>query len=153
MQMVNSPTRSALSSPEDTLSDPTPQRPDKIEPNSTACVSTASLSSERRSLLRLLRSIAFGRIENLRVRGGEPIVDSDTRWVRVVKLNAVRQDEGSGSTDEYIIKAHVAALFREFELLQDGLILRVEVRHGLPVLAEVFEGTPHGELSRLTEQA
>ena len=45
------------------------------------------LSPPRRRLIELMQSINFGRLENLRVRGGEPVLsDPDVVIVREIKF-------------------------------------------------------------------
>ena len=47
---------------------------------------TQDLSPEQRSLVDLMRVHQFGRIDNMAVRAGEPILNSDLKVVRVARL-------------------------------------------------------------------
>jgi hypothetical protein len=83
-----------------------------------------------------MRQYQFGRIENLRVVAGQPILRPDTRIVRVARIN------GSGDIPEVSIhgeselKPAVRDLFGHLKKLSSAIALRLEFRHGLPCLLE-----------------
>src|SRR5690242_11388676 len=91
---------------------------------------SSDLSSEQRTLVRLIREQRFGRIENLPVRAGQPIFNSDVKVVRVSKLGSESVvPEGSGS-EEFELKRPLVYLFEELDRLQNGVIVLLEFRHG-----------------------
>jgi hypothetical protein len=83
-----------------------------------------------------MRAHQFGRIENMAVRGGEPILSSDLRVVRVARLGGGSDPAKVTRTDVFELKRQVRDLFDELERLQDGTVIRLEFRHGLPFLLE-----------------
>ena len=91
-----------------------------------------SLSPERRSLVALCQSLPFGRLENLRVAGGEPILDPPPRIVREVKLGGENDPRPELAQGDFVLKSQLVDLFFEFDKLGDGNILVLEVKHGLP---------------------
>ena len=93
------------------------------------------LSPEHRALMDLMHVLQFGRIENMRVRAGEPILNSDLKVVRVARLGG-GSDPATVTTDAFELKKHVRDLFEELERLQDGTVISLEFRHGLPFLLE-----------------
>ncbi len=93
------------------------------------------LDSTERWLIAVMQQNQFGRIENLRVRGGTPVIDSEVRVVRVSRLGAGSTDE-SRKLDQEGLNLAIRDLLREFMSLGDGLVIRVEFRHGLPCLIE-----------------
>ena len=78
----------------------------------------------------------FGRIQNMPVRDGQPILDSTVNVVRVARLGSESDGMNSMANDEFELKRQVCDLFEELERLQDGTVIRLEFRHGLPFLLE-----------------
>jgi len=93
------------------------------------------LSPGQRSLVDLMHVHQFGRIENMRVRAGEPILNSDLKVVRVARLGG-GSDPATDTTDAFELKKHVRDLLEELERLQNGTVISLEFRHGLPFLLE-----------------
>lgn len=79
-----------------------------------------------------------GRIENLHVGSGQPVPARDVRVVRVAKLG----ESSSGPrqirkpTDFELKRAHLD-LLDELARLQNGVVQRLEFRHGLPTQIEI----------------
>ena len=94
-------------------------------------LSLRNLSSNRAGLLRLMQDLQFGRIESLNVARGEPVFDPYPRVVREVKLG-MRDGVKATSQEDFLLKAEVRELFVELAAIGDGVIDRIEVRHGLP---------------------
>jgi hypothetical protein len=94
------------------------------------------LSPAQRSLVDLMHVHQFGRIENMLVRAGEPILTSDVKVVRVARLGGTSDAARITSTVEFELKRHVRDLFEELERLHDGTVISLEFRHGLPFLLE-----------------
>ncbi|MFN8547764.1 MAG: hypothetical protein U0527_07265 [Candidatus Eisenbacteria bacterium] len=80
-------------------------------------------------------------VEQLHVRSGEPLCDPPPRVVREYKLTsdagAIRGRRGGDFTlrDEHV------AMLELIERLGDGVVERLEIRHGLPCLL-VVAGVP-----------
>jgi hypothetical protein len=94
------------------------------------------LSPGQRSLVELMHVHQFGRIENMSVRDGQPILDSNVKVVRVARLGGGSDAAKFIRTDEFGLKRQVRDLLEELERLQDGIVIRLEFRHGLPFLLE-----------------
>jgi hypothetical protein len=92
---------------------------------------------QQRSLVDLIREHQFGRIENMPVRKGQPILDRDLKIVRAMRLGGKSVRENAASTDEFELKRSVGSLFDELTRHGDGTVTRLEFRHGLPFLIEI----------------
>lgn len=113
---------------------PTARRPeDRRAPDSPA----------RQNLLTLISLIGFGRIENLTIRSGQPVLDPRPRITRERLLGA--RDEGaSDHTARTGCKPHVRELLAELDRIGEGVIDCLEVRHGLPFRITVVD-PPQGK--------
>ena len=99
----------------------------------------------------MLQDVRFGRVCGLRVRGGEPQLDSSApapRLVRTVKLGG--RSAAAGCSGDPKNSAHPAAAAADFALKREHLELLahldavgdctvdvIEVRDGLPFLMEL----------------
>ena len=94
------------------------------------------LSPGQRSLVELMHLHQFGRIENMPVRGGQPILDRDVKVVRVARLGNESDGTKSVAINEFELKKQVRDLFEKLERLHNGIVIRLEFRRGLPFLLE-----------------
>ena len=94
------------------------------------------LSREQRSLVDLMHVHQFGRIENMHVRGGQPILGSNVRVVRIARFESGNHRTTSVASNEFELKRSVRYLFGELTRLENGTVIRLEFRHGLPFLLE-----------------
>ena len=78
----------------------------------------------------------FGRIENMPVRDGKPVLDCNMKVVHVARLGSEHDRTKAVASNEFELKKQVRDLFEEMERLQDGTVIRLEFRHGLPFLLE-----------------
>jgi hypothetical protein len=83
-----------------------------------------------------MRENQFGRIENVAVRAGQPVVDQNLRVVRVARLGGESVGTKVPSQEEFELKQAVVDLVDELERLEDGTIVKLEFKHGLPFLLE-----------------
>ena len=74
----------------------------------------------------------FGRIGPFPVRGGEPDFTDPPKIVREVKLGATNDPHSKTGCEDFALKSQVVDLFAEFEEFGDGVVLWLEVKHGLP---------------------
>ena len=95
-------------------------------------ITLASLPSERRRLLKRMQQINFGRIENLVLKGGQPVLSPSPRVVREVKFGGENGPCPEASIEDFALKAQVVELLRYMDKLQDGVIGVLEIKHGLP---------------------
>ena len=105
----------------------------------------SSTSPARLDLLRLMRRINFGRIEQLPVRDGEPVLrgDAATRVYREVKFGGDNGPRGDAADlSDFALKRQVVELFEQFDALRDAQVQVLVVKHGLPFTMHVE--TPGG---------
>jgi hypothetical protein len=96
-----------------------------------AQVHFSSLGQDSRRLVALMRRIGFGRIESLRVAGGQPVYDPPPRVIREVKLGAEPASQKHDDTADFTVKKAVADLLAELTSVGTATVA-IEVRHGLP---------------------
>jgi hypothetical protein len=99
----------------------------------------AALSVPRQRLVELMQTINFGRIEDLAVRGGNPVFDPPPRIVREVKFGGENGPRPEQAAADFLLKAQVVELFQQFEQIGDGVIESIDVKHGLPFRMTVPE--------------
>ena len=92
-----------------------------------------SLTAEQQVLVETMRQHQFGRIENLRIRDGQPVV-ADLRVVRISRLGAAALK--APPAGDFELKRAVTDLLDELERIGNGIVVRLEFRHGLPFLLE-----------------
>jgi hypothetical protein len=99
---------------------------------------TRDLTIAQRRLLDVMSKCVFGRIENLPVEAGQPIFNQDVRIVRVARLDGESGGTKAPRSEEFALRQAVCNLFDELTQLQDGTVVRLEFRHGLPCLLETI---------------
>jgi hypothetical protein len=109
----------------------------------------SDLSSAGKVLVSTMRRVQFGRFEGLRIYNGDLIFDPPPRLVRVTKIGSSEKPEDS-ETDDWVLKAAVRDLFKEFARVQNGRIDRIVFHRGLPCLVEItidaIESSPRSTL-------
>lgn len=98
------------------------------------------LSPARQGLLELMQDANFGRIENLAVIGGEPVLAPRPVVVREHKFGGDNGPRPERDTADFVLKQRVVELFAFLDDLHDGVIDVLEVKHGLPFRMMVTEG-------------
>lgn len=105
----------------------------RLEKNAVSAFSTKrSLSASRRQLLELMQRYNFCRIENLEVRGGEPVFNPALRVTQDIKIGAENGPRPELEKHDFLLRAPVIELFQHFDRFGDGRIALIEVRYGLP---------------------
>jgi hypothetical protein len=94
-------------------------------------VRKSDLSPARQRLVELMQQINFGQIEQLKVRGGDPVLQPSPLVTREVKLGS-DDNAPRTKTGDFYLKPEVVDLFEQLDALGDGTVGRLEVRHGLP---------------------
>jgi len=97
-----------------------------------SALTKAALSPARARLVEVMQRLNFGRVEGLVVRRGEPVLDPPPRVVREVKFCTENGPRPETAKDDFALKAQVRELFAHMETMGDGIIARIEVKHGLP---------------------
>ncbi|MGB7323963.1 MAG: hypothetical protein WBD31_03770 [Rubripirellula sp.] len=99
----------------------------------------SSLSLQRQFLIETLQRINFGRLENLRFKAGEPILDESSRIFREHKFGGENGPRPESGKVDFALKKQLAELFRYFDDRGDGVVESLEVKHGLPFRMVVIE--------------
>jgi hypothetical protein len=100
---------------------------------------SGDLSDQQRAVLELMRA-QFGRIENMSIRAGQPVLDQDLKVVRVACLGGESGGTKPPAGDEFELKRAVCDLFDELARLGHGTVVKLEFKRGLPCRLET---TPH----------
>jgi len=98
---------------------------------------TRALNATERSFLAELTSIGFGRMERILVRDGALVLDPWPVTIRHLKLGAREEQSRPSPDQDFRLKRQVIEFFDQVRLLRSAVILRLEVRHGLPYAMEV----------------
>jgi hypothetical protein len=105
----------------------------------THALTKALLSPARRRLLEAHQRVNFGEIRGLRIHNGEPVFDPPPRLIYTIKLGGDNGPRPELEVNDFALKATVIELFWQLDRIGDGVIDRIEVRHGLPFLMTVSE--------------
>jgi hypothetical protein len=98
------------------------------------------LSPGQRALVELMRD-QFGRIENISIRAGQPVIEQHLKVVRVAGLGGESGGTKTPAGDEFELKRAVCDLFDELERLGHGTVVKLEFKRGLPCRLETTPGT------------
>jgi hypothetical protein len=93
----------------------------------------AELSHAKRRLIELMQRLYFGTIQNLHVRAGEPIFDPKPRTIRRRKNGANTQPRPQVGAADFALKREWVEFFEDLVAIGDGVIIHIEVAHGLPI--------------------
>jgi hypothetical protein len=96
-------------------------------------------SSYRASLIELMQTINFGRIERLPVNDGQPVLHPRPTVVQEHLFGGENGPRPECATADYPLKRKVLELFAMFDRLGTGTIDVLEIKHGLPFRAIVTE--------------
>lgn len=100
------------------------------------------LCAARQRLVELMQEINFGRLENLVVRNGQPVLDAAVRVVRELKFASENSARPEVQIDDFALKARLVDLFEQFDRLGDFTALSLTIKHGLPFHMEVASPIP-----------
>ncbi len=95
------------------------------------------LSVPQRKLLGLMQKVGYGRINNLTVEKGEPVLSTDSSIERDLKLGA--NDYFPKAGEDFVLKKKMAEFFDQLTEIKDGFIRKIEIRGGLPILLQIEE--------------
>jgi hypothetical protein len=97
---------------------------------------TRDLTDAHRRLVQIMSDCQFGRIENLPVYAGQPVLDPGVKVVRVARLGGESGGATVPCTDEFELKQAVCHLFDELARLKNGTVVRLDFKRGLPCRVE-----------------
>ena len=98
-----------------------------------------TFSDPQRRLVALMRSIRFGRIENLSIADGEPVFDRTATVVREIKFGGGDDIPTVTTRGESQPKTQVVELLEYLRSMKNGVVEVLEVKHGLPFRMSVKE--------------
>jgi len=105
-----------------------PRRPDPT---------LAGLTPVRRRLVALVQSLYFGTLHGLSFRNGELLFDPPPKAVCRVKLNARDIARPQAGSRDFALKHEWVEFFEELDARRDGVVLVIEIAHGLPLFFEI----------------
>ena len=97
----------------------------------------SALSQARRRLVEICQRLNFGRVEDLQVRGGEPVLDPMPRVIREHKFCSENGPRPEATRADCKLKSQVTDLMQLLDAIGDGTIAVLTVKHGLPFHAEL----------------
>ena len=99
----------------------------------------SQLSLDRRLLVELMQGINFGRVENLVIRNGQPVLASPASIVREFKFGSDNAPRPELDADDFVLKRQLVELFDLLDDYGDGVIEVLEIKHGMPFRMTVME--------------
>jgi len=111
----------------------------RMEVRMVAVATKAALSPARERLVEVMQGLNFGRLEELVIRDGEPVLDPPPCVVREIKFGGENGPRPEIGKEDFALKAQVRYLFAQMEAMGDGTIRCLEVQHGLPFRMQVEE--------------
>ena len=101
-------------------------------PTMTQATRFSQLSAPRQALVRLLQSMNFGSLECLEVRSAEPVFNPPPTVLVEVKLDSEPELRPELDLADFELRAEITRLFAQLDILDDGALERVDIRHGVP---------------------
>ena len=103
--------------------------------DSSAPTSTGDLQAAELTILSIFQRVGFGRI-TITVRDGSPVLEPPPTVVRTVKLGGDRWSQPQTQSTTFELKSQVSDLFEYIRALTFAEV-QIELRHGLPRVAEI----------------
>ncbi|MCG3138807.1 MAG: hypothetical protein HJJLKODD_02676 [Phycisphaerae bacterium] len=97
-----------------------------------SAICRAALNRPQRHLLDLMHELHFGAIEQLIIRHAQPCFTPPPRLVREFKFGGTPESKLELGGKDFLLKRQHLELLDTIRQLGDGLIERLEIRHGLP---------------------
>ena len=110
----------------------------------------SSLSESHRCLVELMQRLNFGRIEDLTVRGGEPVFEPAARVIQKVKIGGENGPRTELTCADFLLKKQIIELLEAISGLGEGTVLTIDVKHGLPFVVEIEIAASTDEARRVT---
>jgi hypothetical protein len=83
----------------------------------------------------------FGRIMNLPIRNGEPVLDPWPSTIKDIKFPS--EPSPVVDANDFVLKRQAAEFFAYTRGVRSGTIRVLEIRHGLPFKMEVEDANPN----------
>lgn len=91
-----------------------------------------SLSPARMQSLEFCQELRFGRIRNLRIRNGDPVMQPLPRAIEEKTFGKENDPQSERVLVDFTLKSHAKDFFAYLDQLQNGVIQELVVKHGLP---------------------
>ena len=85
----------------------------------------------------LAQSLQFGVVRDLHVREGEPLTSPSPRVIRRVKIGAQKAPRPPLDSSGTCVKQEWPEFFAELDSMKNGVIVLLEIAHGLPFMYEI----------------
>lgn len=96
-----------------------------------------SQTPARQRLVGLAHNLVFGTMHGLLFRNGEPVFDPPPRVIRRVKLGGTNTACPQAAIADFALKQQWLEFFNHLDACGNGIVLLIEVAHGLPLLFEI----------------
>lgn len=90
------------------------------------------LSPQRQHLVRLMQRTGYGRIENLAIRNGQPVLSLEVRLVREIKFGGDSGVHPDTAAADFTLKQQVVELMLALDRIGNGTIECLTIKGGLP---------------------
>ncbi|MCC7409804.1 MAG: hypothetical protein IT442_17190 [Phycisphaeraceae bacterium] len=108
----------------------------------SSAVHKSSLSLARQRLVSAMQSLGFGRIEQLHVVDGDPVLTPPPRFFRRWKSGGENQVRPEFDVNDFVLKQEVVDFLHELDKFGSGVIPLIEIWQGVPRLADFEESNP-----------
>lgn len=100
----------------------------------TAPTHLRDLTPLEKRLLNLIQRINFGRIRLMRVTAGQPQFDPLPRTQRDYKFGGKNGNRPEALLPDFALRREQVELIQAIRTMQDGTIVNLEIRSGLPIV-------------------
>ena len=97
------------------------------------------LAPQEQRLLEVMQAVNFGRIDNIEIKGGRPVVNADWKMIRTIRIGRENGPRPELEKKDFVLKAKQVEIFEHIRSLRDGAKIMVCVQHGLPEWIYVTE--------------
>jgi hypothetical protein len=112
----------------------------------TVFMSLRDLRPAERRLVTVMRQLGYGRIECIRIDGGQLVLDPWPTVVRSIKFGSATPNQPDDKPDECALKKQIAEFLAQVRCVDDGVIRILEVRGGLPFSMEIADNLDVGRV-------
>ena len=113
--------------------------------NQNAAVTVDGLLQSERRFSLAMQELGYGRFEDIRIQGGELILDPWPTTVRSVKFGNATANKPTSESCGFELKQRIVELFAHVRSIKSGTIRTLEVRGGLPFVMEIV-GESHARV-------
>jgi hypothetical protein len=94
------------------------------------------LMPEVQAFIRVMQRLHFGKIKNITIRDGVPILRPAPVKIKTVKLGNAYRRRPEIDLDDFALKTEVRDLLEMISKIRNGVVKSIEVRDGLPSLVK-----------------